>query len=167
MKKMLALFLSFVLVFAFAGCSAKYNVFKEIEQKSKRFDVNLSFDSIEVVEETVEYGLTAVGGAGEDFVLIVNYDSEEYKTSSHPKIIYLSYFSEKDITSSDDEKTFLNTCKSILLIDEWGLTIEDIEELEMDCYIYVETKSGETLEIKTDSEMGMLAVYREEALTSY
>ena len=153
MKKMLALFLSFVLVFAFAGCSAKYDVFRDIEQKSKRFDVNLSFDSIEVVEENDEYGFATVSAAQKDVFLFIDYDSEEYKTSSHPKIIYL-YLS----TYGMHEERFLNTCKSILLIDEWGLTISDLKELDADCRIDVETESGETLYISTDSEIGRLTV---------
>ena len=153
MKKMLALFLSFVLVFAFAGCSAKYDVFRDIEQKSKRFDVNLSFDSIEVVEENDEYGLTTVSAAQKDVLLFIDYDSEEYKSSPHPKIIYLEL-----ILADYNEERFLNICKSILLIDEWGLTISDLKELDADCHIDVETESGETLHISTDSEMGRLTV---------
>ena len=159
MKKMLALFLSFVLVFAFAGCSDKYDVFRDIEQKSKRFDEDISFDSIEVLDENDEYGFASVCAAGEGAVLFIYYDSEEYKASSHPKIIYLSL---SLIDDKDNEEKFLNICKSILLIDEWGLTIEDIEELDADCRIYVETESGETLHISTNSEMGWFTVETED-----
>ena len=168
MKKALALFLSLVIVFAFAGCSFKYNVFQNIAQKSKRFkDVNLSVKSIEVLEENDEYGFTVVSATGEDFIFLIDYDSEEYKTSFHPKIISLFFHSLKDITSSDDEKIFLNTCKSILLIDDWGLTIGDLKELKKKGSFSVETESGEKLEIRTNIEIGELSVYTDEMWAYY
>lgn len=168
MKKALALFLSLVIVFAFTGCSFKYNVFQNIEQKSKRFkDVNLSVKSMEVLEENDEYGFTIVSATGEDFIFLVYYDSEEYKTSFHPKIISLSFNFLNDITSSDDEKIFLNTCKSILLIDDWGLTIGDLKELKKKGSFSVETESGENLEIRTDSNPCHLSVYTDEMWAYY
>lgn len=77
MKKALTLLLSFVIVLTFAGCSSEYNVFKDIDEKSKQFShLNIDFDSIEV---STTQNLVEVSAEAENVTIVVKYDKEEYE----------------------------------------------------------------------------------------
>ena len=168
MKKMPALFLSFVLVFAFAGCSAEpstpsdssessessissepinCDVFRDINEKSKQLTyLNIDFDSVEI--STIS-DLAKVSVEAENVTISVSYDKKEYeKKSENLKVLSVSAHAKKDVLSDEEKKEFLDVCKSILLIDEWGLTLDDLKDLKPeDGLSYIKTPDGNELSV--------------------
>ncbi len=146
MKKALALFLSLVIIFVFAGCSSEYNVFKDIDEKSKQFShLNIDFDSIEV---SATQNLVEVSAEAENVTITVTYDKQEYeKNSENLKVLYVIVDSKKDIFSDVDKKEFFDVCRSMLLIDEWKLTVNDLKDLNEENESYIKTPNGEELSV--------------------
>lgn len=175
MKKMLALFLSFVIVFAFAGCSselssvsselpessessvssepAKHDVFKDINEKSKQFTyLDIDFDSIKANDEDGSLSLYTQTSNG--WSIFVFYDDSENYKINHISIV--STGTEKN------ETEFMDVCKSVLLIDEWGLTPEDIKNLPLKGTIEIHSPLVGDLRVMMNSNLSchvMLDVY--------
>lgn len=163
MKKALALFFSLVIVFAFAGCSSEYDVFKDMDEKSKQFShLNIDFDSIEVSDEET-YDCTSVFAEADNVAILVYYDREEYKTSKRPKVLSMTAFSKANSFSDDVKNDLFNACKSMLLIDEWNLNSDDIESLNKSGRSDIKTPDGEKLTVSIDFEtVGSVSIDTEE-----
>ena len=146
MKKALALFFSLVIVFAFAGCSSEYDVVKDMAEKSKQCShLNIDFDSIEV---STTYDLAKVSIDAENVTISVIYDKEDYeKNSENLKVLHVTVRSKKDSLSDDEKKEFFDVCRSILLIDEWGLTLDDLKDLKENDTSYIKTPDGDELSV--------------------
>ena len=171
MKKMLAMLLSFVMVFAFAGCSAepstpselpessessissepiKCDVFKDINEKSKQFTcLNIDFDSIKLTDET-KFDYITISAETENILISVKHDREEYNNSEKPKVLSVIVHSKKDVLSDEEKKEFFDVCKSILLIDEWGLTLDDLKDLNEEYVSHIKMADGDELSVYID-----------------
>ena len=118
MKKALTLLLSFVIVLTFAGCSFKYNVFQNIEQKSKRFSyLNMDLESTSSGEVLGNRVISC--SAPDGITITITYDG----TDETAEILNVNIVSERR-----SEEKYVSACKSALLIEKWGLSEEDVSK---------------------------------------
>ncbi len=148
MKRMIVFVISLITVFSFASCTSQpyvpveVDVLKEIDENSKQF-VPIDWDEVtyQIKKLPTAKEVYVARGEAEGISLEVEYDGIEEDADIFSIIISLS---EKKF-----EEKYKSACKAALMIDEWGLSEEELQTFSTEPYFTFDSSAVQQFSSET------------------